>query len=58
MDRLDYTMRMTVLITSIMGFIVAVIAALGFIPDINRIQWEQRKLDTYIAVRNKHMPKN
>jgi hypothetical protein len=58
MDRLDYTMRMAVLITSIMGLIVAVIAALGFIPDINSIQREERKLDTYITVRNKHMPKN
>lgn len=58
MDRLDYIMRMAVLITSIMGLIVAVIAALGFIPDISRIQYEQRKLDTYLAVKQKYSPKN
>jgi hypothetical protein len=58
MDRLDYIMRTAVLITSIMGLIVAGIAAFGLIPDINSIKIEERKLNTYIAVRNKYMPKN
>ena len=32
-------------------------AALGYIPDMGRLKWETKQLDTYLKVKNRQMPK-
>lgn len=32
-------------------------AALGYIPDMGKLKWETKQLDTYLKVKNKQMPK-
>lgn len=36
---------------------IAAAAALGYIPDMGRLQWETRQLDTYYKVKQRQMPK-
>lgn len=32
-------------------------AALGYLPDMGKLKWETKQLDTYLKVKNKQMPK-
>jgi hypothetical protein len=32
-------------------------AALGYIPDMGKLKWETKQLDTYLKVKNRQMPK-
>jgi len=36
---------------------VTTLAVLGYIPDMGKIKYETKQLDTYLKVKNRQMPK-
>lgn len=46
------------MLTMVIGVaLVTGAAVLGYIPDMGRLKWETKQLDTYLKVRNRQMPK-